>query len=53
MKGDEESALDAGCDGYLAKPFDTRTFAARVVGFIEAARSRTTRMQPSLTEHGN
>jgi CheY-like chemotaxis protein len=53
MKGDEESALNAGCDGYLAKPIDTRTFAARVVGFIEAARSRKTRTQPSLTDHGN
>lgn len=53
MKGDEESALNAGCDGYLAKPIDTRTFAARVLRFIEAARSQTTRTQPSLTEHGN
>jgi CheY-like chemotaxis protein len=43
MKGDEQSALDAGCDGYLAKPIDTRTFLARVMGFIESANSgRTT-----------
>lgn len=25
MKGDEARALDAGCDGYVPKPIDTRT----------------------------
>jgi CheY-like chemotaxis protein len=34
MKGDEELALHAGCDGYLTKPIDTRTFIATVTRFI-------------------
>jgi len=33
-------ALNAGCDGYLTKPIDTRTFAATVKQFIAAAESR-------------
>ena len=40
MKGDEETALSAGCDGYLTKPIDTRTFAATVKQFIASADSR-------------
>ncbi len=34
MRGDEELALQAGCDGYLTKPIDTRTFAGTVAAFI-------------------
>ncbi len=30
MKGDEQKALAAGCDGYIAKPFDTRHLAHQV-----------------------
>jgi CheY-like chemotaxis protein len=30
MKGDEQKVLEAGCDGYIAKPIDTRTLAAQV-----------------------
>lgn len=30
MRGDEERMRAAGCDGYIAKPIDTRTFADRV-----------------------
>jgi CheY-like chemotaxis protein len=43
MKGDEALALAAGCDGYLTKPIDTRTFIATVNKFITAANLRETK----------
>lgn len=30
MKGDEQKALDAGCDGYISKPIDTRSLPDEV-----------------------
>lgn len=33
MQGDEEKALDAGCDGYITKPIDTREFCTRISEF--------------------
>ncbi len=39
MSGDETRALGAGCDGYIAKPFDTRSFTARIRDILTARRS--------------
>jgi len=39
MKGDEEKALAAGCDGYIIKPIDTRQFSSQVTGFLAGARA--------------
>jgi CheY-like chemotaxis protein len=30
MKGDEQKAFDAGCDGFISKPIDTRTLPDQV-----------------------
>jgi len=34
MRGDEEKALAAGCDGYITKPIDTRAFPAQIAEFL-------------------
>jgi CheY-like chemotaxis protein len=34
MKGDAQRMLEAGCDGYIAKPIDTREFPATVARFL-------------------
>jgi CheY-like chemotaxis protein len=36
MKGDADKARAAGCDGYLAKPIDTRTLPAVVAQYLES-----------------
>jgi CheY-like chemotaxis protein len=38
MLGDEAKARAAGCDGYIAKPIDTRTLPGIIAGYLEAAR---------------
>ncbi|UCE40876.1 MAG: response regulator [Candidatus Aminicenantes bacterium] len=35
MKGDREKILEAGCEGYLAKPIDTRKFADEVRAILK------------------
>src|SRR5215831_21189645 len=39
MKGDEQRALNAGCDGYIIKPIETRTFGGRVRQYLDARKS--------------
>jgi signal transduction histidine kinase/CheY-like chemotaxis protein len=40
MKGDEQKAFAAGCDGYLTKPIDTRSFAGMVLGYLRPRAKR-------------
>jgi CheY-like chemotaxis protein len=39
MRGDEEKARSAGCDGYVTKPIDTRTFGQRVREYLRERRA--------------
>jgi CheY-like chemotaxis protein len=34
MKGDEQKARDAGCDGYITKPINTRTLGRIIAEFL-------------------
>ena len=35
MKGDEQKALEAGCDGYITKPIDVRMFSALIQKYLK------------------
>src|ERR1700759_2023799 len=40
MRGDEQKARDAGCDGYITKPIDTRVLPGLVAGHLPGLNSR-------------
>ncbi len=44
MKGDEQKALAAGCDGYVAKPIDTRSLPAIVAAHLDRTGRDSSRM---------
>lgn len=41
MKGDEERAVAAGCDGYITKPIDTRALPGIVSRYLARAKDET------------
>lgn len=36
MRGDDTVAKEAGCDGYVTKPIDTRKFVQQIAAFLRA-----------------
>ena len=34
MRGDKDRFLQAGCDGYISKPIDVKTFLASIEPFV-------------------
>jgi CheY-like chemotaxis protein len=41
MKGDEQKARAAGCDGYIPKPIETRTFIKTMTSFLDTPREKS------------
>jgi len=37
MKGDEQKVLEAGCNGYISKPIDTRQFPVQIAVYLQKA----------------
>jgi two-component system, cell cycle response regulator DivK len=46
MRGDEERAKSAGCDGYMCKPIDTRNFVSQVRSYLEKAPQQPGAVKP-------
>jgi CheY-like chemotaxis protein len=34
MRGDRDRFLEAGCDGYISKPIDVKTFISSIEGYL-------------------
>jgi two-component system cell cycle response regulator DivK len=52
MKGDEQRAVEAGCDGYITKPIDTRSLGARIRAYLDRRAELHPVSQPPALEGG-
>jgi CheY-like chemotaxis protein len=34
MRGDQQKTIDAGCDGYITKPIDTKLFPLEIARYL-------------------
>lgn len=41
MKGDDQKAFDAGCNGYITKPINTRLFAQQIAEYLPKQDNKT------------
>lgn len=41
MKGDDQKAHDAGCDGYITKPIDTRKLPDQIAEILERVKTKS------------
>jgi CheY-like chemotaxis protein len=41
MKGDDQRAIKAGCDGYITKPIDTRRLVKQIEGYLSGGARRS------------
>jgi len=51
MRGDEQKAIDAGCDGYITKPIDTRTLGNRLRALLTRRAEAETPAAPGPLAH--
>src|SRR5204863_4115189 len=47
MKGDEEKVRNAGCDGYIAKPFESKNLLLRIREYVDGAAGQNTSPAPA------
>jgi len=50
-RGDEQKAIDAGCDGYITKPIDTRALGGRIRAILDRRAEARAGTEPAAATH--
>lgn len=48
MEGDEQNAIEAGCDGYITKPIDTRSFLNQIAHYCHPTSDMSEQSEPEV-----